>query len=186
MAPEDFRSVFMALKRSKADEVYFLAGQSSVGLSFEQPAAAIQRITLGTLNLLEACRMSDWSVRFYQAGSGECFADIPGAPANEPTPFHPHSPYAVAKDYGFWLVDNCREAYKLFACTGIVFNHESPLRPALFVTQKIVSTVGRIASGSPEKLQLGRKDISRDWGWTPGYVDAMWRMLQQPRPQDIV
>lgn len=186
MVPEDFRSVFMALKRSKAEEVYFLAGQSSVGLSFEQPAETIQSIALGTLNLLEACRMTDWPIRFYQAGSSECFGDTSGEPANETTPFHPRSPYAVAKTSAFWLVDNYREAYKLFACTGILFNHESPLRPARFVTQKIIGTVRRIASGATEKLQLGRMDISRDWGWAPEYVDAMWRMLQQSEPEDFV
>lgn len=186
MVPEDFRSVFAALKHSQPSEVYFLAGQSSVGLSFEQPAETIQSVALGTLNLLEACRMYDRPVRFYQAGSSECFGDTAGEPANESTPFHPRSPYAVAKTSAFWLVDNYREAYDLFACTGILFNHESPLRPARFVCQKIVSAARRIAAGSNETLRLGRIDISRDWGWAPEYVDAMWRMLQQPSPQDFV
>ncbi|NWD75638.1 GDP-mannose 4,6-dehydratase [Pseudomonas gingeri] len=186
MVPEDFRSVFMALKRSQPDEVYFLAGQSSVGLSFEQPAETIQSITLGTLNMLEACRMSERPIRFYQAGSSECFGDTNGEPACEATNFHPRSPYAVAKSSAFWLVDNYREAYNLFACTGILFNHESALRPLRFVTQKIVTTAKRIVSGSGERLTLGRLDIARDWGSAPEYVDAMWRMLQCEQPSDFV
>lgn len=186
MVPEDFRSVFMALKRSEPDEVYFLAGQSSVGLSFEQPAETIQSITLGTLNMLEACRMTDRPIRFYQAGSSECFGDTKGEPASERTVFHPRSPYAVAKSSAFWLVDNYREAYSLFACTGILFNHESELRPSRFVTQKIVTTAKRIAAGSSERLTLGRLDIARDWGAASEYVDAMWRMLQCDEPSDFV
>ncbi len=186
MVPEDFRSVFMALKRSQPDEVYFLAGQSSVGLSFEQPAETIQSITLGTLNMLEACRMTDRPIRFYQAGSSECFGDTKGEPASECTVFHPRSPYAVAKSSAFWLVDNYREAYSLFACTGILFNHESELRPSRFVTQKIVTTAKRIAAGSNERLTLGRLDIARDWGAASEYVDAMWRMLQCDEPSDFV
>ncbi len=186
LLPEDFRSVLVALRRSRPDEVYYLAGQSSVGLSFEQPAETIQSIALGTLNLLEACRMVDHPVRLYHAGSSECFGDTGGEPANETTPFHPRSPYAVAKASAYWLVNNYREAYGLWACTGILFNHESPLRPERFVTQKIVSTAKRIAQGSGETLELGRIDIARDWGWAPEYVDAMWRMLQQPEPLDFV
>lgn len=186
MAPEDFRSVFMAIKTAQPDEVYFLAGQSSVGLSFEQPAETIQSFTLGTLNVLEACRMIDKPVRQYHAGSSECFGDTGGIPATESTPFSPRSPYAVAKASAYWLVNNYREAYGLYACTGILFNHESPLRPHRFVTQKIVQAAKRIAAGSTEKLTLGRMDISRDWGWAPDYVDAMWRMLQQQSPEDYV
>jgi GDPmannose 4,6-dehydratase len=186
MIPEDFRSVFMALKRSNADEVYYLAGQSSVGLSFEQPVETIQSISIGTLNVLEACRMADRNIKLYHAGSSECFGDTNGLPANESTVFHPRSPYAVAKTSAYWLVDNYREAYNLWACTGILFNHESPLRPNRFVTQKIISTAKRIKSGKAEKLILGRLDISRDWGWAPEYVEAMWMMLQQPSPEDYV
>ncbi len=186
MVPEDFRSVFMAMKQSSPDEIYFLAGQSSVGLSFEQPAETIQSVVLGTLNMLEACRMFDNEIRLYHAGSSECFGDTQGQPANEQTPFSPRSPYAVAKASAFWLVNNYREAYNLFACTGILFNHESSLRPARFVTQKIIESVKRIASGSGETLRLGRMDISRDWGWAPEYVEAMWRMLQQEQPEDFV
>jgi GDPmannose 4,6-dehydratase len=186
MAPEDFRSVFMGLKACQPDEVYFLAGQSSVSLSFEQPAETIQSFTLGTLNVLEACRMMDKPIRQYHAGSSECFGDTAGVPANEATPFSPRSPYAVAKASAYWLVNNYREAYGLYACTGILFNHESPLRPSRFVTQKIVQAAKRIAAGSPEKLTLGQMDISRDWGWAPDYVEAMWLMLQQKQPDDFV
>ncbi|WP_034765461.1 GDP-mannose 4,6-dehydratase [Chrysiogenes arsenatis] len=186
MVPEDFRSVFVALKTSQPDEVYYLAGQSSVGLSFEQPAETIQSITLGTLNILEASRMINKQVKIYHAGSSECFGDTFGLPADETTPLHPRSPYAVAKSSAYWLVNNYREAYSLYACTGILFNHESPLRPTRFVTQKIISTALRIADGSKEKLQLGRLDIARDWGWSPEYVEAMWLMLQQPTAEDFV
>lgn len=186
MVPEDFHSVLMAVKQCEPDEVYYLAGQSSVGLSFEQPAETIQSIVLGTLNILEACRMIDNNVRFYHAGSSECFGDTQNQPAHEKTPYNPRSPYAVAKASAFWLVDNYREAYDLFVCTGILFNHESPLRPSRFVTQKIVSTAKRIAHGSKETLTLGRLDISRDWGWAPEYVEVMWLMLQQDQPEDFV
>jgi len=186
MVPEDFRSVFMAVKQSQPDEVYYLAGQSSVGLSFEQPAETIQSVVIGVLNMLEAVRMPDKPIRLYHAGSSECFGDTQGQPANEKTPFNPRSPYAVAKASAFWLVDNYREAYGLYACTGLLFNHESPLRPTRFVTQKIIQTAKRIAAGSGETLTLGRLDISRDWGWAPEYVDAMWRMLQLDQPEDFV
>ena len=186
MVPEDLRSVLVALRKSNPDEIYYLAGQSSVGLSFEQPAETIQSITLGTLNMLEGCRMMDKKIKLYHAGSGECFGDTQGKPANEQTPFYPMSPYAVAKSSAYWLVNNYRDAYGLFACTGILFNHESPLRPERFVTQKIIRAVKRIAQGSSEKLKLGRLDIARDWGWAPEYVDAMWRMLQQDEARDYV
>jgi len=186
MVPEDFRSVLVALRKSNPDEIYYLAGQSSVGLSFEQPAETIQSITLGTLNMLEGCRMMDKQIKLYHAGSGECFGDAQGKPASEQTPFYPMSPYAVAKSSAYWLVNNYRDAYGLFACTGILFNHESPLRPERFVTQKIIRAVKRIAQGSNEKLKLGRLDIARDWGWAPEYVDVMWRMLQQDQAQDFV
>lgn len=186
MVPEDFRSVLLAVKHSDPDEVYYLAGQSSVGLSFEQPAETIQSVVLGTLNMLESCRMFDKPIRLYHAGSSECFGDTQGKPANENTPFSPRSPYAVAKASAYWLVNNYREAYKLYACTGIMFNHESPLRPERFVTQKIISAAKRIAAGSSEKLSLGRIDIARDWGWAPEYVEAMWLMLQQEQPEDLV
>jgi GDPmannose 4,6-dehydratase len=186
MVPEDFRSVLLAVKKGETEEIYYLAGVSSVGLSFEQPAETIQSVVLGTLNMLESCRMFDKPIRLYHAGSSECFGDTKGEPANEHTPFSPRSPYAVAKSSAYWLVNNYREAYNLFACTGILFNHESPLRPVRFVTQKIVSTARRIAAGSSEMLRLGRMDIARDWGWAPEYVEAMWLMLQQEQPEDFV
>ncbi len=189
MVPEDFRSVLVALRKSNPDEIYYLAGQSSVGLSFEQPAETMQSITMGTLNILEGCRMLETEnkvIKLYHAGSGESFGDTQGEPANESTAFYPMSPYAVAKSSAYWLVNNYREAYGLFACTGVLFNHESPLRPERFVTQKIVRAVKRIAQGSTEKLKLGRLDIARDWGWAPEYVEAMWLMLQQEKPHDYV
>lgn len=186
MAPNDFRSVLTALEASDPDEVYFLAGQSSVGLSFEQPAETLESITLGTLNLLEAIRFRGRPVRLYHASSSECFGDVGVCAADEQTPFHPSSPYAVAKSSAHWLIANYRLAYNLFACNGILFNHESPLRPTRFVTRKIVTTAARIAKGSGEKLTLGRLDIVRDWGWAPEYVEAMWLILQQPQPDDFV
>ncbi len=186
MAINDFRSVLQVLSRHEPAEVYNLAGQSSVGLSFEQPVETLESISIGTLNLLEVIRFLNRDIRFYNAGSGECFGDTGDRPADENTPFRPRSPYAVAKAAAFWQVANYREAYGLFACSGILFNHESPLRPERFVTQKIVRAACRIAAGSGEKLQLGNLDIHRDWGWAPEYVDAMWRMLQQTDPEDLV
>lgn len=186
MAPSDFRSVFNAIDCSNPDEIYYLAGQSSVGLSFEQPAETLESIVSGTLNMLEAIRLRKLPVRLYNAGSSECFGDTGGVPADESTPFHPRSPYAVAKASAHWLVANYRDAYGLYVCTGILFNHESSLRPKRFVTQKIIQTAKRIAEGSSERLVLGRLDIWRDWGWAPEYVDAMWLMLQQNTPEDYV
>jgi GDPmannose 4,6-dehydratase len=187
MAQNDFRSVLNTLSRAEPDEIYFLSGQSSVGLSFDQPAESIESITFGTLNLLEAVRFLGRPVRVYHASSSECFGDVPPPQrANELTPFRPRSPYGVAKASAHWLVTNYREAYGLFCCNGILFNHESPLRPARFVTRKIVSTACRIKAGSKERLKLGRLDIARDWGWAPDFVDAMWRMLQMEQPDDYV
>jgi GDPmannose 4,6-dehydratase len=184
MAIHDFRSVLTTLQRFKPDEVYNLAGQTSVGLSFEQPVEAMDSINGGTLNLLEAIRFSNRDIRFYNAGSSECFGDTGDEPATENTPFRPRSPYAVAKASAYWLVQNYRESYGLHACTGILFNHESPLRPERFVTQKIVKAARRIAEGSNETLRLGNLNIERDWGWAPEYVEAMHRMLAQPQPPD--
>ena len=186
MSLTDFRSVLQVLTDVMPDEIYNLAGQTSVGLSFEQPVETLVSIATGTLNLLEAIRFTGSNIKFYNAGSSECFGDTNGIAADENTPFRPRSPYAVAKSAAHWEVANYREAYKLFACTGVLFNHESPLRPARFVTKKIISTACRIANGSDEKLKLGNLDISRDWGWAPEYVDAMWRMLQQDKPDDYV
>ncbi|RYC68540.1 MULTISPECIES: GDP-mannose 4,6-dehydratase [Spirosoma] len=182
----DFRSVLQTLLKVKPDEVYNLAGQSSVGLSFEQPVETLESISVGTLNLLEAIRFSGLPIRFYNAGSSECFGDTGKEAANELTPFRPRSPYGVAKAAAFWQVANYREAYQLHASTGILFNHESPLRPERFVTQKIVKAACRIANGSTEILTLGNIDIARDWGWAPDYVEAMWAMLQQDQADDYV
>ncbi|MEQ9485763.1 MAG: GDP-mannose 4,6-dehydratase [Coleofasciculus sp. F4-SAH-05] len=182
----DFRSVLQVLMKNQPDEVYNLAGQSSVGLSFEQPVETLESISIGTLNLLEAIRFTGEPIKFYNAGSSECFGDIGTKAADETTPFRPRSPYAVAKSAAFWQVANYREAYGLFACSGILFNHESPLRPQRFVTQKIVAAVSRIAQGSQEKLYLGNVDIKRDWGWAPEYVEAMYKILQQEEPDDYV
>jgi len=186
MAANDFRSVLQAISRSHPDEIYNLAGQSSVGLSFEQPAETLESIAMGTLNLLEVIRFLGLPVRFYNAGSSECFGDISGLAADEGTLFQPCSPYAVAKGTAHWLVANYRSAYGIFACNGILFNHESPLRPPRFVTRKIVQAAVRIAKGNKEKLILGDMGIQRDWGWSPEYVDAMWRMLQTDSPEDFV
>ncbi len=186
MAPSDFRSVFTAIDRCDPDEIYNLAGQSSVGLSFEQPAETLESIVGGALNILEVMRVRRKHTRLYHAGSSECFGDTGGVPATEVTPFHPCSPYAVAKASAQWLVANYRESYGMYAVTGILFNHESPLRPRRFVTQKIVQGVKRIAAGEPCRLLLGRLDIWRDWGWAPEYVEAMWRMLQMSEPRDLV
>lgn len=186
MAQSDFRSVLNTLNRSEPDEIYFLSGQSSVGLSFDQPAESIESAAHGILNLLEAVRFLGKPVRVYHASSSECFGDVGQSRANELTPFRPRSPYGVGKASAHWLVTNYREAYGLFCCNGILFNHESPLRPARFVTRKIVSTACRIKNGSRERLSLGRLDVSRDWGWAPDFVDAMWRMLQRETPDDFV
>lgn len=186
MAPNDFRSVLTALTQSEPDEIYYLAGQSSVGLSFEQPAETLESIILGTLNLLEGIRFLNKAIKFYHASSSECFGDHGQQAVDEETPFRPRSPYGVAKSSAHWLVANYREAYGLYACNGILFNHESPLRPERFVTKKIISTVCRIAQGSSEKLMLGRLDIVRDWGWAAEYVEAMWRMMQQEIPDDYI
>ncbi|AGF50613.1 GDP-D-mannose dehydratase [Synechocystis sp. PCC 6803] len=186
MALTDFRSVLQVVSQVNPDEIYNLAGQSSVGLSFEQPVETLESITIGTLNLLEVVRFLDKPIKLYSASSSECFGDTGNSAADENTAFRPRSPYAVAKSAAFWQVANYREAYNLYACSGILFNHESPLRPERFVTQKIIATACRIAQGSQEKLYLGNTSISRDWGWAPEYVEAMYLMLQQAKPDDYV
>jgi GDPmannose 4,6-dehydratase len=186
MVPADFRSTMNALILSQPDEIYNLAGQSSVGFSFEQPAETMDSIVSGTLNLLEAIRTLKLSSRLYNAGSAECFGNAGIEPVNENSPFLPKSPYAIAKVAAYWLVSNYRESYGIFACTGILFNHESPLRPARFVTRKIIKAVVQIAKGNATHLTLGNLSIRRDWGWSPEYVEAMWLMLQQDIPQDFV
>ena len=185
MVTSDFRSVLTALQKADADEIYNLAGQTSVGMSFAYPVETFDSIMIGTMNLLECIRLLGKPVKFYNAGSSEVFGNTP-QPATEETPFHPRSPYATAKAAAHYAVANYREAYGLFACTGILFNHELPLRPCRFVTSKIVSAAVRIASGSTEKLELGKLDIWRDWGWAPEYVAAMWSMLQLDNADDFV
>lgn len=186
MALNDFRSVLQVIKKVRPDEIYNLAGQTSVGLSFEQPVEAVESITLGTLNLLEAIRFVGEPIKLYNAGSTECFGDTGQQIADEATSFHPRSPYAVAKAAAFWEVANYREAYGLFACSGILSNHDSPLRPKRFVTQKIVTIACQIAQNRSQKLCLGDISIQRDWGWAPEYVETMHLMLQQEQPSDFV
>ena len=169
------------------DEIYNLGGQSSVGLSFDQPLETFHSNVTGTANLLETIRLSKPDTRFYNACSGECFGDLgAGEAAEETTAFRPISPYAAAKATAFWMVVCYRESYNLHASSGILFNHESPLRPARFVTRKIVAAAARIAAGSDETLTLGDTTIRRDWGWAPEYMEAVRRMVQLGKPEDFV
>jgi GDPmannose 4,6-dehydratase len=185
MVTSDFRSVLTALQKADADEIYNLAGQTSVGMSFAYPVETFDSIMIGTMNLLECIRLLKKPVKFYNAGSSEVFGDAK-APADEDTAYRPRSPYATAKAAAHYAVANYREAYGLFAATGVLFNHESPMRPMRFVTRKIVSTAVRIAGGSKERLKLGNLNVHRDWGWAPDYVDAMWRILQHEKAEDFV
>lgn len=183
---DDFQKLSNLISELLPDEIYYLAGQSSVGLSFLEPKETISSNVLGILNVLEVCRLISKKIRIYYAGSSECFGDTAGIAATEETNFHPQSPYAVSKTSAFWLVDNYRNAYDMFICYGILFNHESPFRSQRFVTKKIISTALRISEGSQEKLELGRLDIARDWGWAQEYVEAMWLMLQQGSAEDFI
>jgi GDPmannose 4,6-dehydratase len=183
---EDYANVLAVVNQAMPDEIYYLAGETSVAASFKEPSRALQSIAIGVLNILEACRQSTKSIRLFSAGSSECFGNTNGAAATELTPFAPLSPYAIGKTAAFWLVNQYRQSYGVFACTGILFNHESPLRPDHFVTQKIIRAVQEIAAGRQQELKLGRLDVARDWGWAPEYVEAMWLMLQQTVPQDYV
>ena len=185
MVTSDFRSVLTALQKADADEIYNLAGQTSVGMSFAYHVETFDSILIGTMNLLECIRLLKHPVKFYNAGSSEVFCNTP-EPATESTSFRPRSPYATAKAAAHYAVTNYREAYGLFACTGILFNHESPFRPQRFVTSKIAAAAARIAAGSNERLNLGNLDIYRDWGWAPDYVEAMWLTLQQSEADDYV
>ena len=182
----DFRSTLQTINKIRPDEIYNLSGQSSVGLSFDQPIETFESICIGTLNLLEAIRFCDTSIKFYNAGSSECFGNSPDEMCDENTLFKPKSPYGIAKASAHWQVVNYREAYNLFTVNGILFNHESPLRPERFVTQKVIKAVTEIAAGKLKKLEVGNIDIVRDWGWAPDYVQAMWAMLQQEIPDDFV
>ncbi len=182
----DFRSVLQVIEKVAPNEIYNLSGQSSVGLSFEQPLETLESIAIGTINILESMRFLGSDFHFYNATSSESYGDRGEQPANEKTPFNPKSPYGVAKASAFWQVANYRESYGLFACSGIMFNHESILRPKRFVTRKICQAAARIALGSNEMLELGDITIKRDWGWAPEYVMAMWMMLQQKNAEDFV
>ncbi|MGF1493572.1 MAG: GDP-mannose 4,6-dehydratase [Microcoleaceae cyanobacterium] len=186
MSLTDFRSVLQVVDKIQPHEIYNLAAQSSVGLSFNQPVETLESVATGTLNLLEVIRFTNKDIKFYNAGSSECFGNTGDLTADENTPFRPRSPYAVAKATAFWEVANYREAYGLFACSGILFNHESPLRPERYVTQKIVGGACRIAAGRQDKLYLGNIEVQRDWGWAPEYVEAMYAMLQHNEPDDYV
>ena len=171
----------------RPDEVYNLAAQSHVGVSFEVPEYTAEATGVGTVKMLEAILQSGLPVRFYQASTSELFGGIPGtAPQSETTPFYPKSPYGAAKLYSYWITKNYREAYGMFACNGILFNHESPRRGETFVTRKITLAVGRIMAGKQEKLSLGNLNAKRDWGFAGDYVEGMWRMLQQEKPDDFV
>jgi GDPmannose 4,6-dehydratase len=178
--------VLKVVSGTEPDEIYNLAGQTSVGLSFEQPVECMESISVATLNLLEVIRYLGEGIRFFSAGSSECFGDSGEKPATEDTPLHPRSPYAVAKAASFWQVSTYREAYGMFACTGILANHESPLRPKRFVTQKVIEGVKSIKAGLLEKLRLGNLEVWRDWGWAPDYVKAMHLMLQAEKPRDYL
>jgi GDPmannose 4,6-dehydratase len=186
LAPNDFRSVLKVVSSAHPREIYNLSGQTSVGLSFDQPVECMESISVATLNLLEVIRYLGGGIRFFSAGSSESFGQTGEEPATEDTPLRPRSPYAVAKSTAYWQVATYREAYGMFACTGILANHESPLRPRRFVTQKIIEGVKAIKAGRSSTLQLGNLDIWRDWGWAPDYVQAMALMLQAEQPADYL
>ena len=179
-------SMLQLLRTHRPDEVYNLAAQSFVQTSFGQPVLTGETTALGVTRLLDAIRMVDDSIRFYQASSSEMFGQVVEVPQTETTPFHPRSPYGVAKVYGHWITVNYRESYAMHATSGILFNHESPRRGLEFVTRKIANGVARIKLGLDRELRLGNLESRRDWGYAGDYVDAMWRMLQQPHPDDYV
>ena len=170
----------------RPDEVYHLAAQSNVGASFIAPVPTATVTGLGTLHMLEASRSAEWPIRFYQAGSSEMFGAVRETPQTESTPFAPRSPYAVAKVFAHHLTSQYRDAYGLFACNGLLFNHESPRRGEDFVTRKVTKAVAAIVAGRQRQLSLGNLAARRDWGFAPEYVDAMWRMLQQDQPDDYL
>ncbi len=175
------------VEKVQPDEIYNLAAQSHVQVSFEVPEYTAETDGVGTLRLLDAIKESGVKTRFYQASTSELYGGMPGtAPQSEKTPFYPRSPYAAAKLYAYWITVNYREGYKLFACNGVLFNHESPRRGETFVTRKITRAVANIIAGKQDKLSLGNLDAKRDWGFAGDYVEAMWLMLQQETPQDYV
>lgn len=174
------------LEKVKPDEIYNLAAQSHVGISFEVPEYTADVDATGTLRLLDAIKDTQIKTKFYQASTSELYGLVQETPQRETTPFYPRSPYAVAKLYAFWITKNYREAFNLFACNGILFNHESPRRGENFVTRKITLSLSNIHKGKQDILYLGSLDVKRDWGYAPDYVEAMWLMLQQERPDDFV
>jgi len=182
----DAGSCIRLLQTTGATEVYNLAAQSFVGVSFDQPAATAQITGVGALNLLEAIRIVDKRIRFYQASTSEMFGKVQAVPQDETTPFYPRSPYGVAKLYAHWITVNYRESYDIFGCSGILFNHESPLRGREFVTRKITDSVAKIKLGKLDTLELGNLDAKRDWGYAKEYVEGMWRMLQADEPDTFV
>lgn len=182
----DSRSLQHVLEVSEPDEVYNLAAQSFVPESWTQPLLTGEVTALGVTRILDAIHVVNPRIRFYQASTSEMFGKAQTVPQSESTPFYPRSPYGVSKLYGHWITVNYRESYGLFACSGILFNHESPRRGLEFVTRKITHSVARIAGGRQDSLLLGNLDARRDWGYAPDYVEAMWRMLQQPDPSDFV
>ena len=183
----DSSNAHALIREIQPDEVYNLAAQSHVAVSFEVPEYTAEATGVGTIRLLEAVRQSGLPIRFYQASTSELFGGLPEtAPQSETTPFYPKSPYGAAKLYSFWITKNYRESYGMFACNGILFNHESPRRGETFVTRKITLAVARIAKGLQEKLTLGNLDAKRDWGFAGDYVEGMWRILQQDQPEDYV
>ena len=183
---QEYSNVLRTLQDVQPDEIYNLAAQSFVKASFDQPIVTTQANSLGVLHLLEAIRTVNPRIKFYQASTSEMFGKVRETPQTESTPFHPRSPYGVSKLYGHFISVNYRESYDTFACCGLLFNHESPLRGAEFVTRKIALTVAAIARGREEKLVLGNMDAKRDWGYAPEYVEGMWQMLQQPNADDYV
>ena len=182
----DSSSLINTVNRVKPDEVYNLGAQSHVMVSFEMPEFTADTTGMGTLRILEAIRHAGHPIRYYQAGSSEMFGKVSESPQSEQTPFYPRSPYAVSKVFAHWMTIQYREAYGLFAANGILFNHESPRRGPTFVTRKVTRGIAAILAGREQKLYLGNLDARRDWGYAPEYVDAMWRMLQQPEPGDYV
>ena len=179
-------SLINLLQEHHPDEVYNLAAQSFVPTSFTQPVLTGEFTALGVTRILDAIRIADRSIRFYQASSSEMFGKVQEVPQRETTPFYPRSPYGAAKVYGHWITVNYRESYNLFACSGILFNHESPRRGLEFVTRKITHAVARIKLGMQDELRLGNLEARRDWGYAPDYVHAMWLMLQQDHPDDYL
>jgi GDPmannose 4,6-dehydratase len=182
----DMSSCMQALSRSKPDEVYNLAAMSFVAASFQQPIATAEYTGVSVTRILEAVRQTERPIRFYQASTSEMFGKVQATPQDEQTPFYPRSPYGVAKLYGHWSTVNYRESYDMHACSGILFNHESPRRGLEFVTRKISHGVARISLGLQDKLVLGNMDAQRDWGFAGDYVEAMWQILQQDTPEDYV